>query len=115
LWYYGSDAAAIQKLMRADQSLAEQLSAALPYVAAEVVWACRYEMARTVEDVLARRTRALFLNSKAALEMAPKVAALMAVELKYDAAWQSQELRRFVTRQETYIMLSHAFRFARPS
>ena len=48
-----------------------QLDAALPYVEAEVVWAVREEMARTVEDVLARRTRALLLDARASLRAAP--------------------------------------------
>ena len=74
---YGSDAPAIQDLMRATPSLAAPLHAALPYTGAEVVWAVRNEMARTVEDVLARRTRALFLNARAAAAMAPEVARLM--------------------------------------
>ena len=56
---YGSDAPVIQDLMRAEPELAEPLDAALPYTGAEAVWAARHEMARTVEDVLARRTRAL--------------------------------------------------------
>ena len=58
----------------------------LPYIGAEVVWAARHEMARTVEDVLARRTRALFLNARAAEAMAPAVARLMAPELDWDDA-----------------------------
>ena len=64
--------------------LSEPLHPALPYVKAEVIWAARHEMARTVEDVLARRTRALFLNARAALAMAPAVADLMASELGWD-------------------------------
>ena len=60
---YGSDAPAIQALRAIDPALAAPLDAALPYTGAEVVWAARTEMARTVEDVLARRTRALFLNA----------------------------------------------------
>ena len=75
---YGSDAPAIEAMERDDPALAEPLHPALPYTGAEVVWAARHEMARTVEDVLARRTRALFLNARAAIEMAPRVAALMA-------------------------------------
>jgi glycerol-3-phosphate dehydrogenase len=51
------------------------------------------EMARTVEDVLARRTRALFLNASAALEMASKVATIMARELQQDTAWKIQQLQ----------------------
>ena len=67
----------------------------LPYIAAEVVWAVRKEMARTVEDVLARRTRALFLNAGASLKMAPAVADLMAPELGADNAWKSRQLATF--------------------
>ena len=92
---YGSDAPAIQELMRNEPELAEPLTAPLPYVAAEVVWATRNEMARTVEDVLSRRTRALFLNSKAALEAAPKVASLMARELEHDPTWESGQVENF--------------------
>ena len=92
---YGSDATKIQRLMETDRSLAAPLHPALPYCGAEVLWAVREEMARTVEDVLARRTRALFLNARAAIEMAPRVAELMARELKCDSAWQKRELARF--------------------
>jgi glycerol-3-phosphate dehydrogenase len=92
---YGSDAAAIQDLMRSKPELAQPLAADLPYVGAEVVWAVRHEMARTVEDVLGRRTRALFLNVKAALKAAPKVASLMARELGQDANWERKQITEF--------------------
>ena len=67
----------------------------MPYCGAEVVWAVREEMARTVEDVLARRTRALFLHARAAIEMAPRVAELMAREMKTKAAWRDGQLQDF--------------------
>ena len=92
---YGSDALAIQDLMRATPSLAAPLHPDLPCVGAEVVWAARHEMARTVEDVLARRTRALFLNARAAQAMAPEVARLMAGELGWDAARLAAEVSAF--------------------
>ena len=95
LSFYGSDAPAIQKLMREDAALAQPLSPALPYTGAEVVWAVRQEMARTLDDVLARRTRALFLNVNAALECAPQVASLMAKELGRDAGWEAEQVRVF--------------------
>jgi len=95
LYVYGSDAPAIQDLMRTDPELAQPLTASLPYVGAEVVWAVRNEMARTVEDVLCRRTRALFLNAQAALAAAPKVASLMARELEFDSNWESAQLKAF--------------------
>ena len=84
---YGSDADAIQALAASDPSLATQLDPSLPYIAAEVVWATREEMACTVDDVISRRTRALFLNAKAAQRMIEPVAALMARELGRDDAW----------------------------
>lgn len=95
LAFYGSDAPAIQNLMRRNPGLAKPLTPSLPYVGAEVVWAVRHEMARTVEDVLCRRTRSLFLNAKAALEAAPQVASLMARELGCDANWETSQLSAF--------------------
>ncbi len=92
---YGSDADEIRKLVEGDGSLGDLLHPALPYVKAEVVWAARREMARTVEDVLARRTRALFLNARAAIEMAPAVAALMASELGWDETAQARQVDAF--------------------
>ncbi len=71
------------------------LHAALPITDAQVVRAAREEMARTVEDVLARRTLALFLNTAAALAMAPEIARLLAQELGRDEAWQQAQLAAF--------------------
>jgi glycerol-3-phosphate dehydrogenase len=95
LAFYGADASAIRGIIDADASLGQALDAELPYVAAEVVWAAREEMARTVEDILARRTRALFLNAKAAIRMAPRVAALLAQELGCDKKWQVDQIKKF--------------------
>jgi glycerol-3-phosphate dehydrogenase len=92
---YGSDAPHMQSLIAADASLTERLDARLPYTGANVVYGVRTEMARTVEDVLARRTRALFLDADAARASAPRVASLMAAELGYDAAWTARELTTF--------------------
>jgi glycerol-3-phosphate dehydrogenase len=69
-----------------------------------VVWAARVEMARTVEDVLARRTRALFLNARAALAMAPRVAELMARELHRSGTWQSEQVRAFADIAGNYLL-----------
>jgi glycerol-3-phosphate dehydrogenase len=102
LGVYGSDAHAIQDLMRANPELTEQLHPALPYVAAEVIWAVRVEMARKLEDVLGRRLRALFLNAHAAAAMAPRVAELMGRELGWDAARQVHETAAFLDMAETY-------------
>jgi glycerol-3-phosphate dehydrogenase len=101
---YGTDAPAIQELMRTDPGLATPLHTALPYTGAEVVWSTRVEMARTVEDVLARRTRALFLNARAALAMAPRVAELMARELGRDDAWRASQVAEFTELAKGYLL-----------
>ena len=100
---YGSDAPAIQQLIRAEAALGEPLHPALPCCGAEVLWATRQEMARTVEDLLARRTRALFLNARAAIAMAPRVAQLMARELGRDASWQAREVGAFEELAKGYL------------
>jgi glycerol-3-phosphate dehydrogenase len=92
---YGSDAIEIDNLIASNRQLREQLHPALPYIKAEAVFAARHEMARTVEDVLARRTRALFLNSKAALDMAPVVADLMAPELAWSEMDKANQVAAF--------------------
>ena len=85
---YGTDAAGIADIINKHAELAEPLHPDLPYIKAEVIWATREEMARCVEDFLARRTRALFLNARASMQMAPTVANLMAKELGLDTAWE---------------------------
>jgi glycerol-3-phosphate dehydrogenase len=92
---YGADAVEIGVLLDAHPDLAERLHPALPYRAAEVIWAARAEMARTLADVLARRTRALFLNAAAAIEMAPLVASLLRNELGRDEDWELEQVREF--------------------
>jgi glycerol-3-phosphate dehydrogenase len=104
LGVYGTDALAVQDLERGHPPLAARLHPAFPYSAAEVVWAVRTEMARTVEDVLARRCRALFLNARAAVDMAGAVAGLMARELGYDDAWQRQQVAAFTTLAKDYVL-----------
>jgi glycerol-3-phosphate dehydrogenase len=103
---YGSDALLIQDLIRTEPSLASPLSPALPYCGAEVVWAARVEMARSVEDVLARRTRALFLNARAAIDMAPATATLLARELGRNEAWQTQQVESFRALAQGYMVES---------
>ena len=92
---YGSDASPIQALADADPKLKEKLHADFEHIAAEVVWAVRHEMARTVEDVLARRLRILFLDAERAMDMAPKVAAIMASQLAEDDEWIAAQLSQF--------------------
>jgi glycerol-3-phosphate dehydrogenase len=101
---YGSDAIAVKALIRENPSWKNELDPRLPYIAAEVIWAVRFEMARTIEDVLARRIRALFLDARAAVSMAPAVASLMAAELKKGANWEEEQLLTFNEVAKNYIL-----------
>ena len=101
---YGSDGPAVKSLSKQNPAWREILDPKLPYIAAEVVWATRFEMARTIEDVLARRTRALFLDARAAIDMAPAVAKLMAVELGKDEEWEKEQLVSFGKVAKNYMV-----------
>ncbi|MEJ0001407.1 MAG: glycerol-3-phosphate dehydrogenase C-terminal domain-containing protein [Verrucomicrobiota bacterium] len=101
---YGADAIGIQALIDHEPALARTLDSALPYVEAEVTWAVRCELARSVEDILARRLRALFLNARAAVRMAPRVAELMARELGRDSSWRAMQLREFEQVAEGFLV-----------
>lgn len=92
---YGADSAALDQLANEHPSLSEPMHPHLPLTGAEVIFHARYEMARTVEDVLARRSRSLLLDAVAALSIAPQVAAILAQELSRDPAWIADQLTDF--------------------
>ncbi|MGX5820309.1 glycerol-3-phosphate dehydrogenase/oxidase [Chitinophaga lutea] len=98
LYFYGSDAAAIRSMPGGGEVLSQQLA----IIKAQVLWAVREEMARTVEDVLARRTRALFLDAEEAVRIAPAVAQIMAAELGRDAQWETEQVSAFRKLAGTY-------------
>lgn len=100
---YGSDADQIRAIAARNAKLSEQLHPALEYTGAEIVWGVRSEMARTLDDMLSRRTRALFLNAKAALEMAPAVAKLMAEELGQGEGWIRAQIDSFSNLAKQYL------------
>lgn len=104
---YGTDAGGLEDLMRERPELADPLHAALPIRGAQVVWAARHEMARTVDDVLARRTRALCLNARAALAMAEAAARLLAAELGRDAGWQRAQVEAFAGIARKYVPVTN--------
>jgi len=89
------EGAALEALERDDPTLAEPFHPALPYTGAQVIFAAREELARTVDDVLARRTRALFHDAAAARAAAPAVATLLARALHRDEAWQADQIAAF--------------------
>jgi glycerol-3-phosphate dehydrogenase len=100
---FGSDTPRIEELAASDPRLAEPLHPRLPYRACDAVWAAREEMARTVEDMLARRTRALFLDARASIEAAPRVADLLAAELGRDARWQAEQVAAYRELARSYL------------
>jgi glycerol-3-phosphate dehydrogenase len=104
LRYYGSDATAIGELARTNGGLNDRLHGERTFTKAEVLWAVRNEMARTVEDFLSRRTRALILGAKESVEMAPEVARIMAQELGRDEAWQRKQVEEYTKLSEIYTM-----------
>jgi glycerol-3-phosphate dehydrogenase len=101
---YGSDAIPLRTLMDERPALAEPLDDRLPLRGGQVVWAARYEMARTVEDVLARRTRCLLLNAQASIDVAPRVAELMAEELGRGEQWQKEQVEAYTELANDYCM-----------
>ncbi len=100
---YGSDAVRVRALLASDPALSAPLHPRLPYLRGQIVWAARHEMARTVEDALARRTRSLLLDARAAVEAARDTAGLLAGELGRDAAWIENEVASFASLAGGYL------------
>lgn len=102
---YGSDAHLIQKMIANDNSLSEKIHPLYPYTKAEVVWAVKNEMALTVEDVLARRIRLLFLDARAAMEAAPIVVGIMAPLLGgKNSEWEQEQITTFQKLAHNYLL-----------
>jgi glycerol-3-phosphate dehydrogenase len=80
------------------------LSKKLNVINAQVVWGARHEMARTVEDILSRRTRCLLLDAKESIRMAPKVAELLAKELGCDKQWEENQIKEYSELASRYIL-----------
>ncbi|KFF04238.1 glycerol-3-phosphate dehydrogenase/oxidase [Flavobacterium reichenbachii] len=95
LYIYGSDISKITQLQENEPELKEKLHPDHEFTLAEVVWAIRFEMARTVDDILARRVRLLFLDARAAIEVSEKTARIIARELGHNDAWVAQEIINF--------------------
>ncbi|MFP4159175.1 MAG: FAD-dependent oxidoreductase [Desulfobacterales bacterium] len=101
---YGSDAAGINDLLHERPELKKPIHPDLTAIAAEAVWAVRREMARTVEDFLSRRTRALLLDARASMEAAPVVAKLMAEELGRPEEWINSQVEGYRSLARGYLL-----------
>lgn len=104
LHFYGSDKEQITDLMDKDPENKQLVSSRLNIYAAQVIWAVHYEMARTVEDFLSRRVRALLLDAREAMLVAPKVAKIMAAELGKDKQWEEEQVKEFENVASKYIL-----------
>ena len=104
LYVYGSDEAEILKIQQEKPEYAEKISERYDYTLAEVVWAVREEMALTLDDVLSRRVRLLYIDSREAMNVAPRVARLMAQLLGRDEAWITQQVEDFTNIASNYII-----------
>ena len=104
LSFYGADAEKINQLIMKNPLWGNSLSERIPINTAQIIWAVRKEMARTVEDVLARRTRILFIDARIALGLAPKVAAIMKDELGRDEQWEKEQIDMFTELAKGYML-----------
>jgi len=92
---YGEGSAEIKRMIGENPELGALIDASLPYTKAEVLWIIRNEMPCTLTDLLARRTRSLFLDARASLHAAPIVADILAEELNKDASWKENQVREY--------------------
>ncbi|RYY69723.1 MAG: glycerol-3-phosphate dehydrogenase/oxidase [Chitinophagaceae bacterium] len=101
-YFYGSDAASLKQHINGTAN--NYLSDSLKIHEQQVLWAIRNEMARTVEDVLSRRTRALFLDANESRRIAANVADIMAKELNETEGWKDEQLKTFNEISEKYLL-----------
>jgi glycerol-3-phosphate dehydrogenase len=107
MFVYGADIEKVLALYKENSNWKNLVHAEGSHTKGEVIWSVRNEMARTVEDILARRTRVLFLDARLATAMAPEVARLMAGELGKDAAWEQAQVKAFNETAKNYILTPH--------
>jgi glycerol-3-phosphate dehydrogenase len=101
---YGSDVEKLQQLENSNILYSKKIHVNYHYTVAQIIWGIRHEMARNVEDILARRIRLLFLDAKAAIEAAPFVAKIMADELNKDDGWIEEQVTNFKNVANSYLI-----------
>jgi glycerol-3-phosphate dehydrogenase len=104
LYIYGTDIDGVLQLQETEPELKEKLHPNYDYTMAEVAWAIRFEMARTIEDVLARRVRLLFLDARAAIDSCEKVGVLLSKELGHDETWKQNQIAQFKTLANGFLL-----------
>lgn len=104
LYIYGNEIPKVLSLISESPEYKQKIHPNYDYKVGEVIWSARNEMARTVEDILARRIRLLFLDAKAAIEAAPLVSKTLGDELKKDAGWVQQQEEEFINLAKNYVL-----------
>jgi len=104
LYWYGADLKKINEMIKKDPTMGEVLSEKLHILKAQIVWAAREELARTLEDCLARRTRALQLDARESMLIAPRVAEILAEELGYSKNWETKQVQAYKTLAQSYLL-----------
>lgn len=104
LGWYGADAMQIKEIVDGNSAYAKPIVSGLPYLLGEAVWAVRNEMARTVEDILARRTRCLLLDARESTKSAEVVARVIAEELGRDEEWIADQVRHYERLAQRYLV-----------
>jgi glycerol-3-phosphate dehydrogenase len=103
LHIYGDHIIDIEKMISENPGLGAPIDPRLPYTRAEILWICKNEMPFNLEDILARRTRALLLNARASAEIAPVIADIMAAEFHLDQKWKSEQIESYNQLVKNYI------------
>ncbi|WP_419868973.1 glycerol-3-phosphate dehydrogenase/oxidase [Chryseobacterium sp. CT-SW4] len=108
LYVYGSDIPAIKNLQSSNPEYSKKIHPDHPFTVAEIIWAIRHEMAETVEDILARRVRLLFLDARAAIDSAHKVAAIIAEERQLPQEWAQEQEKEFIELAKGYLLTPYS-------
>ncbi|WP_422107160.1 FAD-dependent oxidoreductase [Winogradskyella sp.] len=107
LWYYGNDAIELQSFIASNPDYETRLHPNYKFQKGQVYWAIQHEMARTVEDFLARRIRLLFIDAKAAIACSEIVADILQAELKTSDDWRDRQVEDFKNLAEGYLIQNH--------
>ncbi|MDQ0066350.1 glycerol-3-phosphate dehydrogenase/oxidase [Chryseobacterium lathyri] len=108
LYVYGSDIPAIKSLQNSDPQYSQKIHPEHAFTIAEAVWAIRYEMAETIEDILARRVRLLFLDARAAIDSAHTIAQLIAKEKGHSQEWANEQEKEFIELAKGYLLTPYS-------
>lgn len=103
-YIYGSDLPKLEEFQNQNKGYLKKIHSSYNFTVGQIVWSIQNEMARTVEDILARRVRLLFLDARAALEAAPEVAMILKKELNKDEVWMNNQIKEFKNLANNYIL-----------